>query len=245
MTGEVSVGPKNSADLWSALVDAAPELGLALATHPGTGAAPEYGDYPGFREWLLVQFALNNPVSLVREQLTAIIEEQNDDGIPTTWPRMGKRQLETARRDLAPLWQPLRRDLEDRIAQIGIANKQSRLLAYQSMIEEVGERMWVERNEKSGQLYLQKTYTDILRAVAEEMGDLGKPADNQLEGLVEIARELVGIIKVQGAGLQDTEVLAEAYDYQTGRTNETEDHEATAVRSEDPDVQEDGLPAES
>ena len=245
MSNEViAVRKSGSADLWSALEQAAPELGVAIRNAEPTPTW-RYNDRPGFREWLIAQWAMNNPAAVVADQLKAIIEDQEASGIIATWPPMGKRQLETSRRDLAPEWQPLREVLQSQIAQVGIARKQARLLAYQSLVETLGERMWDERNSKTGQLYLQKPYMDALRAVAEEMGDLGTPADGQMEGLIDIARELVSIIKVQGAGLQENEATGiEEFDYQEGVFTEVETDESTPVSGEGSDLQEDELPSE-
>lgn len=210
-----SVRKASTTDLWSALEAAAPEV-AAAAREAGAPKSFKYNDYEGFREWLLVEFALNVPITLIRSKLEAIQNEQANEGLDRMWPTMSKYQLQVARRDLAPEWQPIRHSVEERIADVGIVNKVQRLSALQQMAEELSERMWDERNEKTGQLYLLKDYRETLRAVAEEMGDLGKPADDEREGLVEIAKELIGIIKVQGSGLQDTASVNMEFDYETG-----------------------------
>ena len=216
-----TIRKQSASDLWAAVEQAAPELAVAVRNAP---AVPrfKYRDYDGFREWLIVEFALNTPTRLVREKLRNIQDDQMQDGADTVWPTLSKSQLDAARRDLGDEWRPLRHDIEQRIADVGIANKVSRLLAYQQHMEEVADRMWDERNTRTGELYLLKEYRDTLRAVAEEMGDLGKPADDEKEGLVDIAKELIGIIKVQGSGLQDNGSIDMEFNYDTG-TYERED----------------------
>lgn len=204
----------STTDLWSALVSASPAVAAAVRT---SAPSPKwtYDSYPGFRPWLLVEFALNTPNRLIRDKLREIREEQEAAG-HDQWPTMSKAQVDSAKRDMAAEWQPIRHEIEGQIAQVGIANKTRRLMAYQQMVEELHERMWEERNEKTGQLYLLRDYRETLRAVAEEMGDLGQPAEDEREGLLELARDLAGLLKVQGSGLQDNSTLDATFDYETG-----------------------------
>lgn len=199
---------KNEPDLWSALVTATPEL----AVEQDTDSRRYYQDYPGFREWLLTELALNTPTRLLRNRLEQIRQDMEAEGVAVIWPSMSKRQLDNAKRDLAPEWQPLRHDLEGRIQQVGLLSKNRRLLAYQALAEQLNEEMWDERNERSGELYLIKEYRQVLHAIAEEMGDLGQgAADGAVEGLVEIARTMAEMLKVHGTAIQTTEATPDYY----------------------------------
>lgn len=199
---------KNEPDLWSALVTATPEL----AIEQDTDSRRYYQDYPGFREWLLTELALNTPTRLLRNRLEQIRQDMEAEGVAVIWPSMSKRQLDNAKRDLAPEWQPLRHDLEGRIQQVGLLSKNRRLLAYQALAEQLNEEMWDERNERSGELYLIKEYRQVLHAIAEEMGDLGQgAADGAVEGLVEIARTMAEMLRVHGTTIQATEATPDYY----------------------------------
>lgn len=199
---------KNEPDLWSALVTATPEL----AIEQDTDSRRYYQDYPGFREWLLTELALNTPTRLLRNRLEQIRQDMEAEGVAVIWPSMSKRQLDNAKRDLAPEWQPLRHDLEGRIQQVGLLSKNRRLLAYQALAEQLNEEMWDERNERSGELYLIKEYRQVLHAIAEEMGDLGQgAADGAVEGLVEIARTMAEMLRVHGTTIQATEDTPDYY----------------------------------
>lgn len=209
------VKTRSTADLWAALDAAAPEMTAVVRNSPDLPRF-HYRDYDGFREWLILELALNTPGRLIRDKLRVIRDDQEAEGVDALWPQLSKSQIDNARRVLAPEWQPIRAKVEEQIAQVGIANKVARLMAYQQMADEISDRMWDERNDKTGQLYLLREFRETIRAVAEEMGDLGKPAEDEREGLVEIAKELLGMVKVQGMGLQDANVVDATFDYETG-----------------------------
>lgn len=209
------VKTRSTADLWAALDAAAPEMTAVVRNSPDLPRF-YYRDYDGFREWLILELALNTPGRLIRDKLRVIRDDQEAEGVDALWPQLSKSQIDNARRVLAPEWQPIRAKVEEQIAQVGIANKVARLMAYQQMADEISDRMWDERNDKTGQLYLLREFRETIRAVAEEMGDLGKPAEDEREGLVEIAKELLGMVKVQGMGLQDANVVDATFDYETG-----------------------------
>lgn len=204
-------------DLWAAIEEAAPEVAQVLqsatASEPHTG---KYADYPGLREWLLVEFAVNTPTSLVIERLRAIQEDQIERGYAKAWPTMSKVLVDAARRDMASEWRPIRTRIEDRIEQVGVVKKQNRLMALASLAEELRERMYTERNEKTGQMYLQHDYAAVLRQIAEEVGDLGVAPGDNTGGLIEIARTLAGLVKVQGSGIQERAIDTGAYDEVAG-----------------------------
>lgn len=228
--------PTGAEDLWCALEQAAPELAVVIREHPQVRPAGRYSDYPGFREFLLVEFALNTPDRLLRDKLRTIRDEQVEAGVKP-WPPMSSSQVGVARRDLTVEWRPIRTRIEASIEQIGVMRKQNRLLALQTLAEELADRMFEERNEKTGQFYLQETYLKVLHQVAEEMGDLGQPIGDPTGGLMEIAKNLAEAIKVQGSGIQEHIVEAEAYDYEEGEYAEVE------LQGESPDLQKDGVQA--
>ena len=199
MSTAIAAIAKPEPDLWSALQAAAPELGMVSETLPDH----QYRAWPGFREWLLTEYALNTPTRLIKSRLETIRSDQEAEGIDTPWPALSKSQLDKAAHDLAKDWQPLRHTLEANIQSVGLLGKNRRLLAYQSLAEQLHDLMFEERNDKSGELYLIKEYRQVLHAIAEEMGDLGQgSADGAVEGLIEIARAMAKSLEVHGTTIR-------------------------------------------
>jgi hypothetical protein len=202
-------------DIWEAMKQDVPEV-VALAARPiGRSLSPKYADHPGFREWLLTEFALATPIRTLKQALTDARDEQFADGVANPWPSMNLRQLLTAREDLSPDWRPMRANLESRIRDIGVVNKNRRLLALQSLAEQLSDQMWDERDEKSGRLYLLPEYRSTLRAIAEEVGEIGVQVDERdttIRGLVEM---LSNALHISGMGVQVTtnEVEQTPFDY--------------------------------
>lgn len=196
-------------DLWGALQRISPELAVGAATgvHPGRF----YDEYPGFRQWMLVEFALMTPTRLMRDKLEEIREEQAEDG-GLIWPPMSKRKLDTAKNDLRDEWRPITARIEEGIEQVGVLSKNRRLLALQQTFEELHDRLWDER-DKSNKLYLLPEMRAILRQIAEEKGELGERGETAVDALGEIAKMLAAKVQVQGSGMRDKPDAIATEDY--------------------------------
>ena len=189
-------------DVWAALRVAAPEVVEAVHRAAVRTNSPKYDDYPGFKPWLLTEFALATPTRVITDILEQTRADMITDGSQTPWPKLNDRQLITARRDLEPHWRPLRSQLESQIRDIGVVNKNRRLLALQQMAEAIGADMYTERDEKNGRLYLLPEYRATLRAIAEEVGELGVQVDQRdttIRGLVDM---LSKALDISGMGVQ-------------------------------------------
>lgn len=197
-----------SADLWGALVETVPELAESSAF--GSDLSKLYDSHPGFRMWLLGEFALNTPTAMIRDKLVAIRDDQEESG-QSRWPQLNKGLLDATKHDLRHEWEPIRQNITARIQTIGVANKNKRVTALVVLAEQLQELMYDERS-KTGQLYLHKDYLSVLDQIAKEMGDLGSPTDELAIGLMELATDLAKRIKVSGSGLQTRED-EDDYDY--------------------------------
>ena len=195
----------------------APEVVEASRRAMMYSGSPKYGDYPGFREWLLTEFALATPTRVIKQSIEDTRVEQLETG-STPWPAMNERKLVLARAELEREWRPMRANLESRIRDIGVVNKNRRLLALQQLAETLGEEMFVERDEKNGRLYLIPEYRQTLRAIAEEVGEIGVHIDDKdttIRGLVEM---LSAAMQISGMGVQanahaSTSNAPTSYDY--------------------------------
>lgn len=160
-----------------------------------------YDDHPGFRVWLMAEFALNTPNRMVRDKLDNIREAQEQDELDR-WPQLNKSHLDSLKHSSRPDWEPVRQRITAAIQTIGVANKNKRVTALVELSEQLQGLMYDERS-KNGQLYLHKDYLAVLDQIAKEMGDLGTPTDELSAGLMELATELAKIVKLQGSGLQE------------------------------------------
>lgn len=195
-------------DLWDALKQAAPQIAQADVGAPRERPLTQH---PGLRQWLITEFALNIPDSLVVEKIDRMREDQMAAG-DAPWPRLNKRKVAVLRRDLQEEWRPLRQQVEHSIVQVGVINKNRRLLALQSLAENLADVMFEERNDKTSQLYLIGEYRAVLNQIAQEMGELGMPVTGDGNALLEFAKGLVDVLKVQGMGLQGARDGAEVND---------------------------------
>jgi hypothetical protein len=213
----VAARKRSLPDLWAAIEAASPEIAAATGMQfAEVGNTPKLDGYPGLRMWLLTEFALNTPMRLIKDKLGTIREDQIAAGIEKPWPSVSHTNLLAQRRDMLPEWSVIRHRLQSDIEQVGVINKQARLMEYQSIAEELHERMWDERNDKTGELYLHRDYMAVLKAVAEEMGDLGAPAAEERDALLEIAHALIAKVGVQGSGVIATETDGKVFDYEDG-----------------------------
>ncbi len=200
-------------DLWDALKVGAPDVSRAAEISTKSAPATQLDSHPGFKAWLLTEFALNTPDKSIGKKIIAMREQQLADGvaIDIMWPDMGKRQVGWHRRNLATEWRPLRATLEGQIQQIGVIRKNARLLALQGLYEQVNALAFTEKNN-SGSLYLITEVRNILKAIGEEIGDLGHEGSGD-DALKEIAIELIGMLKIQGSGVQSQDVTVDKFDY--------------------------------
>ena len=216
-----------SPDLWAALQTVAPEITTALDTVPGRNPSRFHAGKPGFKDWLLAEFALNVPDGVIVEKLKLVVAQQKDDRVKAAdrWPEMNKQQVVAVRRDLASDWHPIRARLVDGIQQVGVASKNARIAALVENAEYIASIMYEERDEKNGRLYLLAEHRSLLHSIAEEMGELGSYESGNQDGLMEIARLLAGVVAVQGSGLQDKG--DDDYDYRRVLDGEFADAETT------------------
>lgn len=201
-----------STDLWDAVKEAAPdlvELDAVVLPHelaPGTDA------HAGFRHWLTVQFALGFPLRVIRDDLRVMHAEQVEAG-DAAWPEMTARQLTSVKKQYEDDWRPIARRIEDGIEQVGVLAKNRRLLALQRMFERVEEQMWQERSAKTNQLYLIPQALNVLRAIAEEKGELGDTGESAVDVLGQIAKKLVENLQLQGSGIQGDDHAPQRTEY--------------------------------
>lgn len=214
------------ADLWAALEEAAPEIATSITlTDASTPLHYLREANPGFLNWLLVEYALNTPTTLIQQKAERIREDQVEEGHERPWPSLRRSQIADAKNKLAASWQPIRARIAGQIERVGIINKNTRLLAYASLAEEIGERMWEERNKRTGELYLHRDYMALLKMVAEEMGEIGDGVGDEREGLLDIARNLAQALNVQGSGVLEHAQLGREFDYTNGEWREVPDDE--------------------
>lgn len=201
-------------DLWHALRTAVP--GLAEEVQAAQrGIEPRLSNFPGLRAWLVAEFAMATPTRVLVSRLQAIHDDMVAEGISEPWPALNMRTLNSLRSDLADDWMPVREQIEVQIRNVGVVNKNRRLLALQQLAEQLAEDMYDERDEKNGRLYLIPEYRMTLKAIAEEVGELGQQIDERdgtIRGLVEM---LSKALDISGMGVQKAEEAAgtEPYDY--------------------------------
>ena len=217
-------------DLWDALKVGAPDVSRAAEISTKGAPATQLDSHPGFKSWLLTEFALNTPDKSIGKKIIAMREQQLADGIDidNVWPDMGKRQVGWHRRNLSTEWRPLRATLEDQIQQVGVIRKNARLMALQSLYEQVNELAFSEKNASSS-YYLIPEVRNILKAIGEEIGDLGYDTSGD-DALKEIALELIHTLSIQGSGIQTQETTVDKFDY-----NKDVDGEFTEVEEEQAD----------
>lgn len=219
---------------WEAVKDAAPEIAGLMgllgedAVMARRSRQETFAEHHGFKEWLLANFALNTPSSVIRSDLAAIAADQEADGILATWPTMTKRQIDTARYDLRALWAPIEQRLTANIENVGVLAKNRRLMALANLAERVAEMAFTERNDKTGQFYLVPEFRAILHQIAEEKGELGEQGESTTDMLGQIALELAKAIKVQGSGIQ-TVAGAEVFDYEAMKKRADEQQSEVAT----------------
>lgn len=227
----------NQFDLWQALRDGNPDLVQAPIENPG--ALVRFDDFPGFRPWLISQYALGWQSKRIVEHLRSIREEQEND-LARQWPDLGKREIDSYRSVWRDDWMPVQAKLSQNIENVSVLSKNRRLLDLARVASEIEDQMWTERNSKSGQLYLIGEYRAILRQIAEEKGELGEEGSTSDNTLVTLANLLSNAVKIQGAGLQQRNVVLEN-DYDYGEN----DHAQTTVQREGRDFQADEVPPDA
>ena len=224
-------------NLWDTLREGAPDVAKAAMISTGLAPATQLDSHPGFKMWLLTEFALNTPDKVIAKEIEAVRDEQVADGvaIDNRWPNIGKRQVGWHRRNLITEWQPLRAKLENQIQQVGVIRKNARLLALQGLYERVNSLAFTEKNN-SGGLYLVPEVRNILKAIGEEIGDLGREGTGD-DALKEIAIGLLEVLSIQGSGVQDREETVNTFDYDKDLEGEfTEVEEQAVDSSERPSV---------
>ena len=158
----------------------------------------------------------------------------------TVWPEFSKRDLDRIKTELRAEWLPLREKLSQNIERVGVLAKNERLLSLERNARELEDRMWQERNEKSGQLYLISEWRQVMRAIAEEKGELGEGAGSQDNTLLGLAQTLADIIRVQGTGIQGRNVVEGEFVYYPDEEKNAEN----ALPGQSGGVSEDEVPPE-
>ena len=225
--------------LWDALKAGVPDIAEAAMVSTNSAPAKQLASHPGFRMWLLTEFALNTPDKVIAKEIVAVREQQVADSvsIDNVWPEIPKRQIGWHRRDLVAEWQPIRATIEGQIQQVGVIRKNGRLLALQGLYEQVNALAFSEKNN-SGGLYLIPEVRNILKAIGEEIGDLGHEGTGD-DALKEIALELIDAIRIQGSGVQSQEDTVKTFDYDKdveGDFREVTEEEQAVDSSERPSV---------
>lgn len=182
-------------DVWGALIAAAPDL----AEQPDS-PTQFWATHPGFRNWLIHEFALEFPSSLIRDKLRSIISDQLDEGV-SPWPALNSHDIDTHRRGLRSEWYPIAEQLRDRIANVGVLDKNQRLMKLLGLATELEEKIWEERNEKTGELYLISELRALYKQIAEEKGEIGELGDSAVGALGDIGRMLASAVAIQGSGM--------------------------------------------
>lgn len=221
---------------WAELTEQTPGLSVPPVVRE-TNLRLNYGDYPGFAEWLNTQHALGFSSSRIKARLDLIRADQEAEG-DQPWPRRSKREIDIQKRNDAHVWQPLRANVSRNIEAQGVLNKNNRLMALLRMAEELDEKMWDERNIRTNQLYLQGEYRAVLKQIAEEKGELGETDSTTESKLIDLARILAEAMKIQGSGVQLTSE-DNTFDYW-----EEGDYEEAPLLSQSTDLQTDEVQAE-
>lgn len=219
---------------WEALRSEAAELSLTPVRD--TALRRDYGNYPGFKRWLVSQFALGITTRMISERLTEILADQSESG-EQPWPSLNKRSIDDLRGEWREEWEVARSRINATIETQGVLSKNNRLLALLRTAEELEDRMWTDRNAKSGQLYLIKDYLGALKQIAEEKGELGETENSNESALVRLSQTLADALRVQGSGVQVT-VLDAEFDYE-----EEGEYQEDSIPGESGDLQGDGLQA--
>lgn len=168
-------------------------------------------DYPGFKDWMLTQYALGTTTRRIKERLFEMRSAQAEQGV-AQWPEWSKGVIDSYRSAWESEWLPVQHRISQQIETQGVLAKNKRLLALLRMAEELEEKMWDERNSKSGQLYLIRDYRETLKQIAEEKGELGEGEASTDPVLARIALNLSEALKIQGSGIQDNTIDGE-FDY--------------------------------
>lgn len=224
-------------DIWSALKAGNPELALTVKP-PEHLQVVQYANYPGFREWLVSEFALGWPSKRIKEHLDSIRTQQEEDGT-TQWPSLSKREVDFCRSDFRDDWMPIRHKLSENIENVGVLAKNERLLTLARMASELEDMMFEERNTKTGQLYLLPEWRQIMRQIAEEKGELGETNITADNVLLELAKVMAAGMRIQGSEAVHGNVIEGEFTYFPEDTDE-----ATPIHDEGTSLQEDGVQAE-
>lgn len=213
---------------------------LTVAAVPDTRYVVPFSDKPGFKIWMLNQYAFGTTTRRIKERLDEIIAGQIEDGAET-WPSFSRRKVDEYRTVWQTEWLPVQHRISAQIENQGVLAKNQRLLALLRLAEDIEEKMWMDSERSaSSQRYLLKDYRDVLKQIAEEKGELGESEHSADPVLARIALNLSEALRVQGSGIQQT-IDGEAFDY---FPEEEGDYEEVDVRGESPDLQGDGVPAE-
>lgn len=183
-----------SGDLYSALVHQNPELLENQLQAQDFDSKFRNDNYPGMKDWLIVQYALGTSSYVIKAKLEKIIEEQKEMGVKKTWKHLSKRLIDDYRNELRPHWEPKQSRLVQNIENTGLANKNQRILALARTAERIEEIMDEDR-DKGNRLYLFKDYTGILRQIAEEKGELGSAGEMAPDALMDLMKDMFSFVK--------------------------------------------------
>ena len=103
-------------------------------------------------------------------------------------------------------------------------------MALQGLYERVNSLAFTEKNN-SGGLYLVPEVRNILKAIGEEIGDLGREGTGD-DALKEIAIGLLEVLSIQGSGVQNQEDTVETFDYDKDLEGEFTEVEEQAVEED-------------
>lgn len=228
--------PSTALTVWDALKAGAPALADVHSSPTPAIGRRDYADYPGFEDWLHSEYAMGYPAASIFRHLADIRAGQLNDMV-TPWPELGRREIDRLRTERRDLWVPMRDRLSAQIENAGILAKNARLIALLRTAEELESLMFDERNSRTGELYLLAEYRATLRQIAEEKGELGEGNVSTESALVKIAETLADVIRVQGSGVQQQDVVDGEWDY-------AEDDEAATVRGEGQGLEDGGVQAQ-
>lgn len=224
-------------DMWSALKAGNPQLALVPAP-PEYLQVVRYENYPGFKDWLVSEYALGWPSKRICEHLAAIRVDQEAD-MATVWPILNKREVDECRSTYRADWMPLRDQLSANIENVGVLAKNERLLTLARMAAELEDMMFEERNTKTGQLYLLPEWRQIMRQIAEEKGELGETSITGDNVLLELARIMAAGMQVQGSEAPRSDIIEGEFTYYPEEADA-----ATTVLDQSGSVSTDGVQAE-
>lgn len=180
--------------LWQAIKENAPELVEAI--HPKARTVVKLIDnHPGQRQWLIVEFALGNPDRVIKMRLDSVVDDQIATEDEVVWLPMSQQQISALRQSLEPLWRPVQTSLIGRIEDLGVLNKNARLLALLRMAERIEEDMYTDV-DKQQRRYLLAEYRHVLRQIAEEKGELGEQTEHTDNKLAELVERMVRVVEV-------------------------------------------------